>query len=620
MDTTSANANNCASLYRSNNGGDSWFQLPCPGNFGGQAWYNMVLAVDPNDAERVWAGGVGLAYSTDGGATWNGVNDGHPDHHAIVFRDGDSDEIVFGNDGGVYRTTNGSDDPPNFSDKNTGYNVTQFYAVALHPDAGSNYMLGGTQDNATPKFTNPGLSTTTCVLCCCDGGWAFIDEDDPSIQIGSTQDGSFNLSTDGGGGFNNILPGTDPRLFITPADYDDALNVLYVSDSTDTFVRITDIGGANDVTVQAIDTFGGSKASALLVSPNISNRLYLGTTNGRLFRVDNADQNGAIAVTDLNAPGTSYMSSIAIERGNDNHIIVTYSNYGVNSIWETEDGGTMWTNVEGDLPDIPVRWALFHPFDARQAVIATELGVWTTYELDGANTKWYPTNNFGLANTRVDMLQYRPSDHLIAAATHGRGMYTTDYFGLLADCPDNIDLPGMVAPGIYIAKDLITSNGTIADGRKVIYQAGEEIFLSANFTAESGSDFWGLILPCDTDKGGSFTEDDEATQALLNNFFEDDLTVREGDISELPNQESLKVFPNPSSFEATVSFGLPSSKRVQILVFDARGQFVEELLNDHLEGGMHEVNWNASARESGFYLIQIRTSDTALTEKVFVVR
>lgn len=617
-DTTAANASNCASIYRTTNGGANWSPMTCPGNFGGQAWYNLILAVDPNNANRLWAGGVGLAYSTDGGATWNGANDGHPDHHAVVYRNGNSDEIIFGNDGGVYRTTNGSNNPPNFSDKNTGYNVTQFYAVALHPDAGSNYMLGGTQDNATPKFTNPGLSTTTCVLCCCDGGWAFIDEDDPSIQIGSTQDGSFNVSTDGGGSFSNILPGSKPRLFITPADYDDDLDVLYVSDSTDTFVRITDIGGANTVTVETVTEFGGSNVSALLMSPNIGNRIFMGTTNGTLVRIDNADQNGAVTVTDLNAPGTTYMSSIAVEFGNDNHIMVTYSNYGVVSIWETENGGDNWSNVEGDFPDLPVRWALFHPFDARQAIIATELGVWTTYELDGMNTTWFPTNNFGLANTRVDMLQYRSSDHVVAAATHGRGMYTTDYFDLLADCPDNIDLPGMIAPGIYIAKDLITSNGTVADGRKVIYQSGEEIYLTANFTAELGSDFWGLILPCDTDKGGSSAN--QETQSLVDVFFEESGDLAETEYSNLPEKESLKVYPNPSSFEATVEFALTDYKKVQILVFDARGKLVEELMNDYRDGGQHQIQWNASNRESGLYLIQIRTAGSALTEKVFVVR
>ncbi|TMI86450.1 MAG: hypothetical protein E6H08_21015 [Bacteroidetes bacterium] len=103
--------------------------------------------------------------------------------------------------------------------------------------------------------------------------------------------------------------------------------------------------------------------------------------------------------------------------------MVTYSNYGVNSIWETTNGGTSWTSVEGNLPDMPVRWAMFDPRNSDWAIIATEVGVWSTDNLNGGSTDWDPTNS-GLANVRVDMLQYRASDRTIAAATHGRGLFT----------------------------------------------------------------------------------------------------------------------------------------------------------------------------------------------------
>src|SRR5690606_13120969 len=119
-----------------------------------------------------------------------------------------------------------------------------------------------------------------------------------------------------------------------------------------------------------------------------------------------------------------------------------------------------------------------------------ELGVWSTDDLDGVNTQWWPTNNFGLANVRVDMLQYRPSDHLVAAATHGRGMYSTDYFTLLNTCVANLAVPGAIAPGIYMAEDVVSSDGTIAPETKVIFQAGEYVSLTPNFWAQQGSDFW----------------------------------------------------------------------------------------------------------------------------------
>src|SRR5205085_3892658 len=47
--------------------------------------------------------------------------------------------------------------------------------------------------------------------------------------------------------------------------------------------------------------------------------------------------------------------------------------------------------------------------------------------LNGGATVWAPSNT-GFANVRVDMLQFRNSDSLVMAATHGRGNFTTDVF------------------------------------------------------------------------------------------------------------------------------------------------------------------------------------------------
>ncbi|MBL0049011.1 MAG: PKD domain-containing protein [Bacteroidetes bacterium] len=148
-----------------------------------------------------------------------------------------------------------------------------------------------------------------------------------------------------------------------------------------------------------------------------------------MVRVDNANT-GTPTGTHINSgmgmPGTS-VSCIAIENGNDNHILVTYSSYGVNSVWETTNGGTSWTSVEGNIPDMPVRAALFNPNNNQQALLGTELGVWSTDLLNGVSTNWAPSS-VGLANTRVTMLQLRSSDKLVIASTHGRGLFSSDVF------------------------------------------------------------------------------------------------------------------------------------------------------------------------------------------------
>ena len=60
-------------------------------------------------------------------------------------------------------------------------------------------------------------------------------------------------------------------------------------------------------------------------------------------------------------------------------------------------------------------------------MVATELGIWTTDNFNSTTPVWGPSNT-NLAHTRCDMLYYRAADKMIAVATHGRGIFTTDFF------------------------------------------------------------------------------------------------------------------------------------------------------------------------------------------------
>lgn len=615
-DTTTANSGNCQSFFQTTNSGGNWVAGTCPAGFGNQAWYDLILAVDPFNANRVWAGGVGLFLSTDGGMNWTGVNSGHSDHHALVYYSGDSTQLLVGSDGGVYKFSDAHVAAPSVSDKNNSYNVTQFFAVDMHPAAGSNTMLGGTQDNATPVFSAGGMNSTTCVLCCCDGGWAFIDDDNPMVWIASTQNGSFNVSTDGGGSFSNIVSGDDARLFITPAEYDDAANVLYYSDTPGRFGRVTDVGGANTNSSDTIPAFSGNIVSAFEISPTVANRVYMGTWNGLIFQVDNADMAGSTTVTTLNNPGVGgFISSITVEPTNEMHILITFSNYGVNSVWESTDGGTSWTSIEGDLPDMPIRWIIFWPGETDKAMVATELGVWYAKDLDGANTVWYPTNESGLANVRTDMLRSRPTDKMVAAATHGRGMYTSDYFALLDACQVSYNLPGNVPSGLYMASDFITSDGTVADGSTVTFQAGNEVSLLPDFTAERGSNFWALIKDCTPAMAPLVSEEEEDGAIAAKNI--------SSQRSLLPaatkNVSSLQVIPNPARTEGLVQFELSEPGYVRLYLMNARGELVQSLADGNLPAGINSLTFDATGLSSGIYLVVLKTQAKTMTERVVIV-
>jgi hypothetical protein len=78
---------------------------------------------------------------------------------------------------------------------------------------------------------------------------------------------------------------------------------------------------------------------------------------------------------------------------------------------------------------MPVRWAVFQPKDNNKLIIATEAGVYTTQQINGASTVWMPSPGF--PTVRTDMIKIRPSDYTMVAATHGRGLFTSNSFNLL---------------------------------------------------------------------------------------------------------------------------------------------------------------------------------------------
>jgi hypothetical protein len=429
--------------YRSFTGGSSWDSVASATalNNGGasQTWYNLIGAVDPNNADILVVGGLHIGKSIDAGVSWTTISSGqvHVDHHFLEYRG--SNTLYNGNDGGVYYTANATAALPTFSNKNTGYNVTQFYATDYHP-TDVNYFLAGAQDNGTQRFTAPGFNTTSSAVGG-DGGFNHIDQTNPLFQFTATVFNNYYRSTNGGGIFTQLASISNSRgQFINPTDYDDAANILYASDDPGRYYVVSNLEGTPSSLVANISsTIGTRELTAVKVDPFTSNTIWVGasSTGGIPMVVKVTAANTANpTVLNFGNVGTvsgANLSSIDVDPGDANHIIATLSNFGVTSVFESTNGGSTFTPIEGNLPDMPVYWALFAPPNAQLSgstgglggvLLGTDLGVWTTSALSGGLTQWIP-NNTGLANVRTDMLKYRPLDNLVVAATHGRGLFTT---------------------------------------------------------------------------------------------------------------------------------------------------------------------------------------------------
>jgi PKD repeat protein len=295
-------------------------------------------------------------------------------------------------------------------------------------------MLAGSQDNGTQKFTTAGVNATTTVTGG-DGAFCFIDQTDANIQISSYVYNSFYRSTNGGNNFLSIQSDQSTGSFINPADYDDFFNVLYSARTSSTLNRIRNV--ETTPSIDFINIAGmSSMATHVRTSPYASgsSTIFVGTGAGDLFKVTNA--NGISPSSTSLGSSLSAGSISCVELGaNENELLVTFSNYGVNSIWYSTNGGATWVSKEGNLPDMPVRWALFNPLNRAEVLLATEVGVWSTQNFNSTSPTWTPSNS-GLSHVRVDMLQIRDSDKMVMAITHGRGVFTSDGFntsGPIAD-------------------------------------------------------------------------------------------------------------------------------------------------------------------------------------------
>jgi len=482
----------------------------------GQGTYDLCMTVHPSDADLVLLGGIDVYRTLDGFTNTSHVGSWvagpapcdkviHADHHAFVFRPGNPTHVAFGNDGGVFFSTdagNAAQAAPNFAHHVKNYNVSQLYSADISPTAGAGEYIGGLQDNGTQNWNLGNTSTTEANGG--DGAFSHIDQDEPNIQVSAYVHNDYGITFDDWvSGFVQVTPVTMSGRFINPTDYDDMNNILYTTSGTDRLGRVTGIVDAmttptlQDSIIVGGDGLAGKMATTIRVDPNTPTTIYVGNDEGYVFKISNANT-GSIKSTDISAGlPFGWVSSIDVEVGYSMHLFATMSNFGVASVWETTNGGTSWASVEGNLPDIPVRWGIFSPLNSDQALLATDMGIWSTTDLNSAGTTDWDISSAGLANVRVDMLQWRISDSTVVAATFGRGLYTAK-LGVANPCPPSLTVTDNPAIGLYAAANTVSSNPgvPIQVTTNATFQAGSSISLNNLFEVVTGAIFEAKIAGC----------------------------------------------------------------------------------------------------------------------------
>ena len=462
----------------------------------GQAFYDLMLEVDPTNDDIVFAGGIDAFKSSNQGIAWDqlthwyggfGFQNMHADQHAATFATNDASKMLFSNDGGVFYSSNGG---TTISERNKGLITGQFYTVGVGPTTAfptGDVFAGGLQDNGTQLFQN--ASTTgpdsTTEPYGGDGAYTFFDQDGTDRYFIRNYVFNSGLELYNFDGANVTINSESAQngSFINPGALDSNLDILYTNYSTtasgNLIRRYSGIkSSATLVKTTLSDASFDNRPTAFTVSPHTttSSTLFVGTVLGDVFKITNANTTPIWTEIELQNVIVGSISDIEVG-ASENEIFVTIHNYGVESIWYTNNGGTSWVAKEGNLPDMPVKSILQNPLNSEEVIIGTELGVWYTNNFSSASPRWSSSFN-GMRNVKVLDLDVR-NDNMVFAATYGRGVFS----GMFTAAPLSVNEEDVFAnaiklfPTISSGQFTLISTKTVGSTQVDIYSiAGKNVY------------------------------------------------------------------------------------------------------------------------------------------------
>ncbi len=481
-----------AHIARSEDGGQTWSssgQLPTsqgPQDEIHQADYNLAIQPHPTDPETVLLAVVRLFKSTNGGQTWpphiswgDDTTRVHDDCHAIVFHPTDSNKVFVASDGGLYWS---SDLGETWQSSNLDISTIQLYDLGQHPDYEA-IMIAGSQDNGGFHYSGAPIWRRHWVLQGSKSGMqgdtviAQIDPHDPYFHYYGAAYQVF-FSSDAGKSFPVFraqLPGTqwlipfyvDPVAPMDPAVpgavYTGGDRLWRSSDRGSSWTRITDPDEDPPLPnpIQCIASHSSN-----------SDRIYVGTTGGEVFRFARPDGDtwdsvipedytwtglptgipiSSLAVDEFGAVWAT-VSAIMQAEATDEFINDHVYRLGPDAqSWETKSDGLEQAN--------PINTIVIDPNDSTRVYCGGDRGV---FSWDAPTQRWRPMDQ-GLPNAPVFKLMIHDASRKIRAATFGRGVWERSLDG--AGCSDHF---------LYFRDNLVDSGATPSpDGVPHPYIRGE---------------------------------------------------------------------------------------------------------------------------------------------------
>ncbi|HEY2196002.1 MAG TPA: hypothetical protein VGH76_27415 [Actinomycetospora sp.] len=438
-------SNSLQGVYRLDGGAGAWKAVngAPAGLLGTQGDYDLTIAVDPNNANRIFLGGSavnvsdgaiyrGVVSSTGGGtysmtSTFVGAGS-HPDVHALVYSPGDSDTVWSCCDGGLFRTATATG-AATFEARNTGLSTMSANFLALHPTEPA-VMFCGFQDNGTGRYTGEECWTHVWGG---DGGYPVINWADPR-RVLVFANGRVQRATDGGQdypSFTDVTP-TGAGWFVMAQPLVEAPPSTTASDAeliaygAGPSIFLSSDFAASPSTWSTLPAVSGG--SAFCITFATRDRFFVGTTGGRVFRYDRSGGTWTANRIDDAAGGAlpivTLVTDIAVDPADTTgaSIFVALGGNGdYRHVWHFD--GSSWAARSG-----PSAGALTSLLDVEHnalvvdgptVYVGADIGVWRSGD---AGVTWTPLEN-GLPDSAVlDLKLHAPSRRLVAAL-HGRGVF-----------------------------------------------------------------------------------------------------------------------------------------------------------------------------------------------------
>ena len=489
-----------SALFRSDDGGKSWEERDRSQLMVWRPFYFANLIVDPKDENKIYKTDLGLIMSSDGGKSFSGISgDSHADFHDVWVDPDNTQHLITGNDGGVWY----SYDSGNTSWKAFNLPISQFYHVSMD-DADPYHVFGGLQDNSVwmSDSASPGGITNSRWLNLGggDGFWAFSDPSDPNYAYVESQGGEVarvNRVTFEGRGIKpepNYGEGKLRFNWNTPIHMSpNEKGTLYIG--AQFLFRSRDHGQSWE-----------------RISPDL-------TTNNP--EKEKQEESGGVTVDNSYAETHTTIYSIS-ESPRDGQVIWAGTDDG--NLQVTHDGGKNWTNVVGNVPDLPkaswVSWVEASRFDPAVAFAAfdrhtfgdmdphvfkttdygktwasvvsgdsgvrgyahvikedtvspnllflgTEFGLWVS--LDGGK-QWAQYKGHEFPNVAVRDIVIHPRESDLVIATHGRGIWIVDDIltSLRKLTPEVLAQDAAFVPG-KPAQQRLNANGGFSEGSATFF-------------------------------------------------------------------------------------------------------------------------------------------------------